>query len=202
MATVPHIRGEFEVALAGCRALFAHCLDPQDLHTEAGVESAFLDAFKAWEVFLEDLTIAYLTGEPDVNGASVPSIISTTDPERCRNLINSGRGFVSWADPAEVRRRFGLYFTEASFINRFADVPELRQMATCRNAIAHSSDSASGRLHELWLTVGGVSKSPLRSADVLLMDYPLNPPMTWFDRYLYVLEALSVNLTQVESVAR
>lgn len=198
MASVVEIHGAFLDALNASRDLFTYCRSPAGPHTNAGVESAFLDAFKAWEVFLETLTIAYLTGEPDIDGNPAPSVMTVSDPEACRKIINGGRNFVSWANPAEVRQRFAIFF-EPSTLDALLDsgAAELREMETCRNAIAHSSGSALDKLDALWMNKSGASQSPLRSADILLLPYEPNPPLTWFDRYMQVIEVISQNLVQV-----
>ena len=202
MASVAEIHGEFIGALNESRDLFTYCRSPAGPHTSAGVESAFLDAFKAWEVFLETLTIAYLTGEPDIDGNPALSVMKISDPEACRKIINGGRGFVSWAKIDEVKKRFAIFFeglTLDSLLHSLnSGAAELREMETCRNAIAHSSGSAYDKLADLWRNKSGASRSPLRSADVLLLPYEPNPPLTWFDRYLQeALEIISQNLVQV-----
>lgn len=198
MASVAEIHGEFIGALNESRDLFTYCRSPAGPHTNAGVESAFLDAFKAWEVFLETLTIAYLTGEPDIDGNPAPSVMTVSDPEICRKIVNGGRSFVNWANPTEVRQKFAIFF-EPSTLDVLLDsvVAELREMAICRNAIAHSSGSAYDNLATLWMRKFGTSRSPLRSADILLLPYEPNPPFTWFDRYMITLEVISQSLVQV-----
>lgn len=200
VASVVEIHGEFLDALNESRDLFTYCRSPAGPHTSAGVESAFLDAFKAWEVFLETLTIAYLTGEPDIDGNPAPSVMTVSDPEICRKIVNGGRSFVSWAKIDEVKKRFAIFFEfEPSTLDALLDsgAAELREMAICRNAIAHSSGSAYDNLATLWMKKFGRSRSPLRSADILLLPYEPNPPLTWFDRYMQALEDVSQNLVQV-----
>lgn len=196
MASVAEIHGEFKAALNESRDLFTYCRSPAGPHTSAGVESAFLDAFKAWEVFLETLAIAYLTGEPDIGGNAAPSVMTVSDPETCRKIVNGGRSFVSWAKIDEVKKRFAIFF-EPSTLDALFDsgVAEIKEMETCRNAIAHSSGSAYNKLNDLWRNKFGTSRSTLRSVDVLLLRY--DPTRTWFDRYLEVLEVISQNLVQV-----
>lgn len=205
MASVVEIHGEFIDAIDASRDLFTYCRSPAGPHTNAGVESAFLDAFKAWEVFLESLTIAYLIGEPDIDGNPAPSVMKVSDPEACRKIVNGGRRFVSWAKIDEVKQRFAIFF-EASTLDALlhslrSGTAELKEMETCRNAIAHSSGSAHDKLAALWMNKSGTSQSPLRSADILLLPYEPNPPLTWFDRYMQALEVISQNLAQVSAAS-
>lgn len=195
MASVDEIHDEFLNALKGSHSLFTHCRSPAGQHTDPGIESAFLDAFKAWEVFLEELTIAYLTGEPDVDGNFVPAFICVSDPGICRRIINDDRSYINWASPYVVKNIFKLYF-EPSTMDRILNtgMGDLIEMFKCRNAIAHSSRSARTNLEDLFSGKSGISKPAVRSADVLLLAYNPDPPSTWFDRYLHVLETLSQDL--------
>lgn len=198
MASVSDIRNQFLSGLTDCHSLFTHCRTPLAQHSPAGIESAFLEAFKAWEVFLEELTIAYLTGELDIVGNRPQTNMMTSNPEICRAIINDGRQFISWADPDVVRRRFEIYFAPSTLDAKLnVAITELREIVTCRNAIAHSSGSAFSKLEDLWIRKSGSSRSPLRTADVLLLSYILNPPFTWFDRYLQVLDVLSDDLSNI-----
>lgn len=201
MPTVSVIQSQFLNSLSDSRYLFSYCRSPYGPYTNAGVEMAFLEAFKAWEVFIEELTIAYLIGEPDIAGNQAPTLISISgnNPETCRKIIvGERRTYAEWANPDDLRRRLELYFAPSTLDSKLAPVvPDLREMVSCRNAIAHSSGSARVNLNNLWTRRTGTSKSPLRTADVLLLSYTPNPPMTWFDRYLDVLEVLSQNLAQV-----
>lgn len=205
MASVVDIHSNFLDALNKSGSLFTYCRSPFGPHSNAGVESAFLDAFKAWEVFLDELVFAYMRGEPDTAGNLVSSIVSlpTDDREVYIRIINGGgaRRFIDWTNPEyDVRRRLKLYFTPPLDAKLDSGTDELDEMLTCRNAIAHSSGRAYNRLNVLWSQKrgrGNTTSSVRRCADVLLLAYSSNPPMTLFDRYLDVLEVLSQNLVQV-----
>ena len=195
MASVDEIQDKFLIALNDSRSLFMYCRSPAGPHTKAGIESAFLDAFKAWEVFLEELTIAYLTGEPDVDGNFVPTFIFVSDPDTCRRIVNDGRSYINWASPDVTKMKFELYFEPSTMLNILnTGIGDLNDMVKCRNAIAHSSRSAHTALETLFTNKAGTSEPDVRSADLLLLPYNLDSPSTWFDRYLHVLETLSQDL--------
>ena len=205
MTRVSGIQKDFLNSLNQSRYLFTYCRSPFGPHTNAGVEIAFLEAFKAWELFIEELTIAYLTGERDIAGDLAPTMISISgnNPETCRRIIiGERRSYASWASPDDVRKRFELYFQPSTLESKLAPaIPDIKEMVTCRNSIAHSSGSAYDNLDRLWIREVGTSKSPVRCADVLLLSYTPNPPMTWFDRYLEVLEVLSQNLVHIQATS-
>lgn len=202
MASVIDIRDNFLEALEESRTLFTYCRSPVGPHSNAGIESAFFDAFKAWEVFLDELIFAYLKGERDIAGNLVPSIISLPTDDQdvyIRIIKGGGGGYIDWANPdTHVRPRLKLYFTPPLDTKLDSGIDELREMVVCRNAIAHSSGTAYKRLNALRAAKRGASTTSVRRcADVLLLEYSSNPPMTWFDRYLDVLEVLSRNLVQI-----
>ena len=131
----------------------------------------------------------------------MPAIVSLPDDRDVYiKIINGGRAsYIDWSNPErDVKPRLKLYFTPPLHTKLDSSLDELKEIVICRNAIAHSSGSARKNLNDLWGRKKGTSKSSLtRCADVLLLDYPLNPPLTLFDRYLHVLEALSQNLAQI-----
>ena len=201
MTAVIDIHNRFLDSIEESRVLFTYCRSPRALHSSAGVESAFLDAFKAWEVFLEEVVFAYLRGEQDKAGNIVPTTFSlhSYDMDLCVRIVNGGRrGFTDWANPErDVKPRLKTYFDPPLDSKLDPGLVELREMLICRNAIAHASGSAGRRLEDLWQRKTGLSRSALRSADVLLVEDPANPPLTWFERYLLVLEALSEELAEI-----
>ena len=199
MASAIEIHSDFLDALEKSRSLFTYCRSPAGPHSNAGVESAFLDAFKAWEVFLDELVFAYLRGEPDMAGNPVPAIVSLPSDDRnvyVKVIKGGGGGFIDWANPVDdVKDRLSLYFTPPLDDKIDGGLSELKDMQVCRNAIAHASGTAYRRLIGLWERTRGTSApSVLRCADILLLEYTTNPPMTIFDRYLQVLEVLSGEL--------
>ena len=102
MTPVVDIHNRFLESIEESRALFVYSRTPVSRLSAAGVESAFLDAFKAWEVFLEELVLAYLRGEQDKSGNSVSTTLSlhSDDTDLCIRIINGVRGlYVDWANP-------------------------------------------------------------------------------------------------------
>lgn len=188
----------FAAVLSDCRALYTHCLTPIDTHSDAGIESAFLQAFGSYEVLLEDVTIAYLTGEPDLAGHRPETLMTASTPEACRAIINGGRRFVQWSNPDEVVERLQRFFPKDTLDAKARiSIGELRNAGVCRNAIAHSSGSATDQLQNLWLRVQGTPKTPLRSADVLKLPHIHGEPGTLFHRYLAVMEGVAQALCEL-----
>ena len=201
MTSVIDIHNKFLDSIEESRNLYSYCRTPVGLHSSAGIESAFLDAFKAWEIFLNELIFAYLRGELDIAGKPVPTTwtLNIDDTVFYARLIAGGRrGYIDWVHPDnDVKPRLRSYFNPPLHTKLEGGLTELREMRICRNAIAHSSGTAHHDLGELWMRKEGTSKSPLRTADILVVQDPDNPPLTWFERYLQALEVLSQNLVQI-----
>lgn len=200
MASVIDIHNRFLASIEETRTLFTYCRSPMGPYSQAGIESAFLDAFKAWEVFLDELIFAYLRGEPDISGNSVTTTLSLqSDHEDVYiKIMGGGRGsYIDWANADnDVIPRLKTYFDPPLDMKLSGGLSELREILKCRNAIAHSSSSASRRLDDLWTQKFGALKSSIRSADFLLASSN-NPPLTWFEHYVEVLEILSGELVEI-----
>lgn len=191
MGALDDIENEFQQSLADCRALFAHSVAPIGTHTNAGIESAFLQAFKSWEVLLEEAFLAYLTGETSRAGNRPQTLMTVSSIEDCRRIVNGGRAFSDWANAGMVADRITLFFSPGSLDTKLAGSRgELSEALACRNAIAHSSGKAAKDLAELWVRKVGTPMNGVRPADLLRLTYSPNPPDTWFDRYVTVFEVL------------
>ena len=202
MVLVLDIHTKFLDSIKKSRTLFTYCRTPVGPHSNAGIESAFLDAIKAWEVFLDELMFAYLRGEQDIKGNSVPTTIflASDSLDVYIKAMTGGRNrYVDWTNPdQDVIPRLKVFFDPPLNVKLAGGVTELREMLQCRNAIAHTSSVANDRLRELWLQKTGTSKSQIRSADILLEQVPNNnSPLTWFERYLQILESLSQELVEM-----
>ena len=201
MASVRDIHSTFTNSLEESRSLFMYCRTPLGPHSSAGVESAFLDAFKAWEIFLEDLIFAYLRGEQDITGSHVQTTFTlhSSELDTFTRIVTGGRvGYIGWANPdSHVKPRLKTFFDPSLEEKLNGGLPELREMLKCRNAIAHSSSRTFREMNSLWTEKTGASKTPIRSADILMFQAVSQPPLTWFERYLQVLETLSQELIEV-----
>lgn len=190
MPLVVKIKSDFFLNLSNCRSLYRHCLSPKGEHTEAGVEAAFLQMFKAWESFLEDCSIAFMCGRLRRDGLSVPCHVRTLNEETARGLIYQDRPFVEWTDVEKIIQRWDRFFSPPNLLVsavRPAKV-ELDQMVAIRNAIAHSSPVSSQRFKKVVQGQFGGRPAISRPADFLSAIYPKDTSRTFFDRYTDILE--------------
>lgn len=197
MPPLSKLKVTFLGSLSDCRVLYRHCLTPNGVHTNAGVEAAFLQMFKSWESLLEDCTVAFLCGHLRCDGNIVPCNTYIKSEAFARVLLYQDRKFIEWTEVDTVTGRWKNLFGDPNVMGGAikAGLSELRQMKTIRNAIAHSSPEASKRLDTLAGQQSGVPTTKLRPANFLMRPYPGDPTRTYFDRYADVLEVAAVSLT-------
>jgi len=142
--------------------------------SESMIELAFLRAYLAWEVFLEESFVLYLLGMKAPRRAA-PKRFTFPPSRRLAKewIVPEGRPFAKW-DANSVRVRAGRFFhggkpfTAALQSNQYA----LDQAKTIRNAIAHESDEAREKFKTLardklngtlppTLTAGGFLNAPV-----------------------------------------
>lgn len=196
MPLVAKIKKDFLGNLSSCRSLYRHCLSPKGAHTEAGVEAAFLQMFRAWESFLEDCSLAFMCGKLRCDALSVSCHVRTLNEETARGLIYQDRPYVEWTDVDKVIQRWDRLFPPLSLLVsaiRPAKL-ELSQMAAIRNAIAHSSLLSREKFQKVVQSHYGGKPSISRPADLLNAMYPKDITRTFFDHYADVLEITATKL--------
>lgn len=196
MPTINDIKSNFMTSLNECRGLFNYCLSSQEPHTNAGIEAAFLQLFRSWEVFLEEFLLCYLCGEQPLNGQSINPYFTVRDFEVARGILYQERPYCEWTNVEILIRRFTYFF---ALPNRVDDalrpvVVELKEITKIRNVIAHSSSIAHESFTNMWRSKIGGNPSIRRAADFLIAVDSANPPSTFFDKYANVLEVTAESI--------
>jgi hypothetical protein len=112
------------------------------------VEMAFLSAFQAWEVFIEESFVLYLWGRRAPRGIAPSRYAQPPDYETARMwVVPEGRSYAEWTDASRVIVRAERFFKAG---RPFAAVLRgnqhlLGEMRIIRNAVAHKSESARER---------------------------------------------------------
>ena len=196
MPLVSKIKKDFLTTLDNCRSLYRHCLSPKSAHTEAGVEAAFLQMFRGWELFLEDSSLAFMCGRLRCDSLSIPCHVRTPNEEAARGLVYQDRPYVEWTDVERIVERWDRFFPPTNLLVtaiRPAKV-ELDQMAAIRNAIAHSSLRSREKFQRVVQSQFGAKPAISRPANFLSAMYPPDPSRTFFDRYADVLEVTATKV--------
>lgn len=197
VALVLKLRKSYLGAVQECRALYRHCLTPPALHTDAGVEAAFLQMYKAWEALQEECTIAFMAGRLRADGKSVPCGVRAEHENTARTLIYQYGAYASWTNVDEVIQRWNRVFGDPNLLVDAIrpGTPELKQMSIVRNSIAHASVTASFKFFKLVSSQIGGRPAISRPGNFLARAFPMDPTRTFFDRYADVLEVLGTSLT-------
>lgn len=216
-------KAAFQAALSSCKSLYRHCLVPYGLHTEAGVEAAFLQMFKAWESFQEDCAIAFMCGEARLDGLPVVCHVITANDDIARKVLYQERPYVEWTDADRVVERFNSLFPLLSsqpyslLTKPIKDIKrELGDMKIIRNAIAHSSSKVSKGLQDLATNELGGNPRVARPFDFLNHNCPTSRirsnasatavpsaiVVTFFDLYANALEIASIEMAGLRRLPR
>ena len=114
-------------------------------------ESAFFKMFIAWETFLEESFILYLTGNQSISGTVVRKYANPVDEAHAHKFLIGNMKFVDWSDPKKVITLAEIYFDAGepykTAINSIHS--HLQDLKTIRNAAAHLSSTTTGQLDAL-----------------------------------------------------
>lgn len=156
------------------------------------VELAFLRAFLAWETFLEQSFILYLSGQSPPRGRS-PRRYAFPPNQRVAMdwLIPEGREYAQWTVPMHVSGRAERFFQAGRPFT-----PVLRQNQNAldearliRNAIAHESAAARARFETIVRTKLGTLPPKFTVGGFLGMIMPASaPPVSFLEFYLIRIE--------------
>lgn len=166
-------RDAFGLELTHCRTLRQYALDhisDPDVRSLT-FESSLSRAFRAYENFVEDTFIAYMTGEPTVSGAQVQRFVSPESAEHARRMLLPGNAkYLDWADPSTVAYR-GKYFLQedgplpTAVTQAWNTIDWMRKV---RNHIAHNSTESMLQYRKVAAVITLVDDpAPPRPGDLL-----------------------------------
>jgi len=158
-------------------------------HRDMVTETAFLQAFLAWEVFLEESFVLYLLGKRP-HSARGPRCLYT--PPRTRELterlvVPEGRRFADWSSVQSVARRAERFFEGGEPYCQVlrSQRGKLENIKAIRNAIAHASTHSWRRFQELVRDELATYPPNLTIGGFLAMTVPgSSPPESFLESYL------------------
>lgn len=191
MASVANIELELTNKLAEAQGIFNNSrslLVSNPYLGKSGIEAAFLQGECAWEVFLENIVVALLCGEPTLSGNPDAGYLAPASEDVVRKMVLVGAPYCEWANPDKALDRVTLFFPLQHRIVRTiaASKKVLDDAHTVRNAIAHSSGPAQEKFARLWTSLLGSKKMVGRPADFLTAGnaYGHIPALTMFESYI------------------
>jgi hypothetical protein len=151
-------------------------------------EMAFLRAFLAWEVFVEESFVLYLLGQRAPRGRA-PFRYAFPPNQRAAMdwVVPEGRAYAGWTVPAHVTNRAERFFRGG---RPFAQVLRgnqslLEETRIIRNAIAHRSMSAHDKFESFVRTKLGVLPPRTTVGSFLLTINPvITPPASFLESYI------------------
>lgn len=188
--TLNQIKINFLNSINECRTLYRHCLTPIDVHSDSGVEAAFLQLHNSWEIFLEETLMSILSGESVISGDAINPKFILSDRNLVREIIYQEKSFIDWTREEDVKKRFERHLGLPNRINNTLDVitVEFRDIIKIRNYIAHSSAQAKKNFINLYQSRVGGNPNTSRACNFLKEVDSSNAPNTYFDKYLQTLE--------------
>ena len=193
------IKTTFLLSLDGCRQLFRHCQNPIDVHTNAGIEAAFLQFHKSWEVFLEDTMLSFLCGKQPLTGTPIIPKFVVADFEDARNIFYQEKPYKEWTTKEDINKRFQIFFVTIRETNRILDSLKLVQTTMdeikfIRNSIAHSSFSTKEKISKLYQKKLGGNPTINRPSEFLVKLDRQNEGSTYFDSYVNIIETAAISI--------
>lgn len=194
--TLQQVRDKFISTIRESRDLYSHCLSPIGLHTDSGVEAAFIQLHKNWEVFLEEVLVCLLNGQTVISGTSIIPKLTIMDRNLVRTLIYQDKNYIEWTDETTIKKRFERHL---NIPNRIIDTlntisTELKDITKIRNFIAHSSGTAKINYDNLVRARLGGNPNTTR-ASLFLKSVDLDDAtQTYFDKYIGTLEIAAENM--------
>ena len=166
-------------------------------HQETVMGLAFLQAWLAWEVFLEESFILYLLGKKPPKGSgpvryALPPNRSTADSL----VVPVGRRYADWrAENAKARAK--QFFRDGEPYVSALDSQQhaLDEMRTVRNAIAHSSRYSRQQFEGLTRRRLVTHPRGLTAGKFLALTVPgSSPPESFLEHYLLQLRLLASSI--------
>jgi hypothetical protein len=187
--TLTQIKTNFLNSVNECRTLYRHCLTPVGIHSDSGVEAAFLQLHNSWEIFLEETLVSILNGEAVISGDVITPKFTLPNRDLIREIIYQEKSFIEWTRDDNVKKRFERHLFLPNRINSTLDTitVEFRDIIKIRNYIAHSSAQAKNNFVNLYQARVGGNPDTSRACNYLKEVDVENSPNTYFDRYLQTL---------------
>jgi hypothetical protein len=153
-------------------------------------EMAFLRAFTAWEMFLEETFLLYLVGYKAPRAARPKRCGFPADLVAASEWCNDGKDYVTW-DAPNVRKRADRWLDQGTPFTPALRVQQNRfeQLATLRNAIAHESPFSKRKFQNLVrLELPTVPAAMSVGAFLVSLVPNITPPTSYLDHYFDHLE--------------
>ena len=163
-------------------------------------ELAYLHAYLAWEVFLEETFVLYMIGKKVPRRAAPQRYALPPSRQHAKDWVAEGRDHAKW-DPSAVASRAQRFFRggEPYLAVLRGNKNVLDQAKTIRNAIAHESDSAREKFNKVARdSLAGTLPPRLTPGRFLDLTVPASaPPQSFLDFYLEKIEFVASQIVPI-----
>lgn len=198
---VAMILADFRADLGQCDSLIAHShgtdaggtpiLPPVDQRQIT--IAAFLNAFIAWESFLEASFVSFMTGSPTITGTHPVRYVVPPSPDAAKSMMKGMNRYFDFGNHDNVRKIASIFFENGYPYEPHLSsiVSDLADMRTMRNSSAHITSSTQTALESLALRI---FKKPIPGIDLYKMLTSVDPRSTFGDTvYLTCRKTLEVS---------
>lgn len=115
------------------------------------IEYLFLEAYKIWENFLEDIFISYSRYNDPISGKRPYPFLQPKTEQHSLELLKLEKGYLDWTSPDNVIKRAEICFRNHAIITQPMKnaMSDLRQAKILRNYIAHASKESFRQFQNL-----------------------------------------------------
>ncbi|HHH9280145.1 TPA: hypothetical protein ACP31J_002773 [Pseudomonas aeruginosa] len=155
-------------------------------------EAIFLRLYRAYENLLENVFLAYISGETTGSGVAVTTFVSPANKEHARAIITSSQPFLDWTSPSVVMKRAETYIDTGEPVRSAvaASQNHLLQAKKIRNHIAHNSSESEKEFMKVVQAILLTLPLSAISAGELLANTPTAGPCARKEVLTYFLERL------------
>jgi len=125
----------------------------------ACIEYVFLNGYKCWENFIEDLFISYSVYNPPISGITPNPYLNPLTETRALKLLKLEKPFMDWTSPDTIISRAEICFENHTIISEplKRSIQDIRDAKRIRNCVAHGSKEAARIFNELCRSKLGIT---------------------------------------------
>jgi len=127
------------------------------------IEYVFLEAYKCWENFIEDIFVSHSRYNKPISGIKPGPYLKPKDEIHALNLLKLEKDYIDWTTPDNIISRAEICFKNHHVVSdpiKLA-VRDLRDSKKLRNCIAHGSKESIRIFNELCrANIGTIGISP------------------------------------------
>lgn len=158
-------------------------------------ELAFLRCVLAWEVFLEDSFVAYLTGGTGLSGKKAKAKVIAKTGVQARSVLLGGQDFLTWISADAVKKRAEVWFIDGEpYVAALNALTSHKEIRIVRNRIAHNSGEAKDKFAVLRKQKVTNSAARHGMGPGGFLARPVGGQLTQFDAYVSAMRAAATSI--------